>query len=43
MNFITNIKLRDAVGNIIRVDWTELNLNNVFKMQIFCCLEMFPS
>lgn len=35
LNFITNIKLRYIVGNIIRAAWTELNLNNVFKMQIF--------
>lgn len=35
LNFITNIKLRYIVSNIIRAAWTELNLNNVFKMQIF--------
>lgn len=35
LNFITNIKLRYIVANVIRAAWTELNLNNVFKMQIF--------
>lgn len=42
VNFITNIKLRYIVGNIIRAGWTELNLNNVFKMQIFLLLQNTP-
>lgn len=42
VNFITNIKLRYIVGNIIRAGWTELNLNNVFKMQIFLWLQNTP-
>lgn len=43
VNFITNIKLRYIVGNIIRAAWTELNLNNVFKMQILLWPQNSPS
>lgn len=42
VNFIANIKLRYIVGNIIRAGWTEWNLNNVFKMQIFLVLQNTP-
>lgn len=42
VNFITNINIRYIVGNIIRAGWTELNLNNAFKIQIFPWLENAP-